>query len=1003
MCPTRPPLGILRTGRLIGRVREREAIRTAIEAEGELRILHVIGDGGMGKTRLLEAIPEEILPKCLNKDRCQWGGILDLYHTDFHTSKGIEAAIIRALGLPGFTEYFAKCEEYEKLRRAGGDPRRLEEMRRSLRRQFVESFNGVTQQRRIVLCFDTVELIQYESDVVQQVCRIEPRGLEIRGWLLDSVSKMQNVVVILAGRRPPVEIWRDVQTGFAATLGSPLFLQRLSSGFSQGVTTTKEISPGQVKAARQVEIYLQGLSENETVEYLSALAEATIETDPDVAGKIGQIKDALGGSIHPVTGGVPLRLAMLIDMLLKDMILSAHLSAATYREIEARFVDWIGNFAPDVFEALLYAAWARKGIDHQLLQRLTSWDQQECLSILNALKQFVFVKTRPDTETIFLHDVMYDLMSKYVLRHRPVQRGEVSQEIIEDYNERMRTRSEELISRLTAEQLYYYLMADERDGYRHYSRLSEQALADQRLAFEMALRDELLRFFRERHREIPDYISRDCAIRWVKRYIATEDYRKALAVAESIRASGHGIFKEYTSDDSKDPYFAAALFTYEGEALAYLERSEDAVGTIARAVRVLGPIPPDDDYQVWSKAHILGRAYNNLGYVYSRQRRYKDALVEYERALDYFEEADIKGLRADTLKNKAMSLARQGELHLAREFAEDAERDFRSLSMRYGEALSLNTRGLIELQREESQDAEPLCRRSLQIFRELGDARGIGLAAIAVGWTLRKKGSFEPFYSEEVERIFEEGQDLLMEAIDIFETRVEEPARLREAYAQLGLTYRDRANRYREEGIAEREEIDRLEEQARHWLTRSIDRAKEQGLLMEQADLLEDLAEIHFNRGEYDSAEELLERSDQLIPVEYYITRREGLPSLEEADPNLWLILGKNRVLRGRMAFAQRDYEKAMEAYLLSKNYFALYSIDSMERDVRTGATRRGLRQLRRLPRETLEDLRRYTKSIAEEYGLSDTLGTDRTLRMLNVALQTVRRSGGQAEQRREQ
>lgn len=101
-------LGALRTKRLIGRTREREAIRTAIEAEGEFRVLHIIGDGGMGKTRLLEAIPEEILPMCSNKDRCQWGGIFDLYHTDLHTNSGIEAAIIKALAPEGFTEYRAR-------------------------------------------------------------------------------------------------------------------------------------------------------------------------------------------------------------------------------------------------------------------------------------------------------------------------------------------------------------------------------------------------------------------------------------------------------------------------------------------------------------------------------------------------------------------------------------------------------------------------------------------------------------------------------------------------------------------------------------------------------------------------------------------------------------------------------------------------------------------------------------------------------------------------------
>ncbi len=113
-------------------------------------------------------------------------------------------------------------------------------------------------------------------------------------------------------------------------------------------------------------------------------------------------------------------------------------------------------------------------------------------------------------------------------------------------------------------------------------------------------------------------------------------------------------------------------------------------------------------------------------------------------------------------------------------------------------------------------------------------------------------------------------------------------------------------------------------------------------------------------------------------------------------------MLGKNSVLRGRTAFVQDEYEKAIEAYLLSRNYFALYSVETMERDVRTGASRRMLKQLRRLPRETLEHLQQHTKKIAAEYGISDTLGTDRTFRILDLALQAAG-AGDQAVERRGQ
>ncbi|HID29172.1 MAG TPA: hypothetical protein EYP19_04120, partial [Desulfobacterales bacterium] len=206
MCPVPVPLGALRTKRLVGRTREREAIKAAIEAEDELRVIHIIGGGGIGKTRLLEAIPEEILLTCSNKDRCQWGGIFDLYHTDIHTNSGIEAAILRALDADGFKEYREKRAEYEKLRRAGGDPKLLEELREELWKLFVKGFNEITAQTRVILCFDTVELIQYESDMVQEVCGIEYGGVEVREWLKTVIPQLKNAVVIFAGRPKP-QLW----------------------------------------------------------------------------------------------------------------------------------------------------------------------------------------------------------------------------------------------------------------------------------------------------------------------------------------------------------------------------------------------------------------------------------------------------------------------------------------------------------------------------------------------------------------------------------------------------------------------------------------------------------------------------------------------------------------------------------------------------------------------------------------------------------------------------
>ncbi len=204
--------------------------------------------------------------------------------------------------------------------------------------------------------------------------------------------------------------------------------------------------------------------------------------------------------------------------------------------------------------------------------------------------------------------------------------------------------------------------------------------------------------------------------------------------------------------------------------------------------------------------------------------------------------------------------------------------------------------------------------------------------------------------------------------------------------------------------VGKPEEIGKLEELAEQNLTKGIELAKEHNLQIEKADCLEDTAEVYLGRGEYSEAEKLLEQSNELIPAEYKITQERGLPSLEQADSVLWFMLGKNHLLGGRIAFAQEQYEKAMESNLLAYLYLELYSVETIDERYTgwTSGSRRILNQLRRLSRETLEHLQDYIKRVAEEYGASDTRGLAKMLRLLTDALQLVGPGGQVGERRRE-
>ena len=998
--------GPLETQKLIGRTREKEIIRAAVEADQDLRVIYLIGEAGIGKTRLLKEVPV-LIEESTARDRCVYGGLFDLYHVDIHTNSGIEMAIAEALDPKKKNKYFAEYRterrRFERLRKAGVAPEQLENLRQKLGGLFTEAFNRLTDQRRVVLCFDTVELVQYEEETVYELFAISRGGVEVRKWLSEHIPQMQNAVVILAGR-PRTLLWTDLQGRLAERLGAPLALDErspLPADFQQAGQVAITVGPLDAGFAPD--------SHPETAAYFADLAEQNERI------RRAELCDEHYADIYRVTQGKPLHLAFIATLIARDERLPGELLEdlrdQSEEQVKEQMLMAVWRLSSEIEAVLPYVAWLRKGVNAALLSQVLTdrlgngWKQGRCRRTLADLRELPFVKTREGSPLVFLHDEMYDLMDKYVLSggDYALDKAKVCQIADKYYEGKIDKAKGRKRQDLVVERLYYQLLANPMRGFNQYRTLSDEAIIAHEAGFDMSLRDEMLRFFEQRGpRVAQEQIARDSAIRWVKRFISVGDNLRAVEVAEKIRTSEHPLFQGYQHpEDTGDPYFTAALLTYQGEALAYLGRYTEAMDALRQAISLLEPVPAEEDYQSWNKAHILGRAHNDLGYIHTREGKFTNALAEYDKALEYFRSSEIASLEASTLKNKAMSLARQGKLLLAREFAKEAEDIFRSLSMYYGEALTLNTRGLIELQTEEPREAEPLCEEALRIFTYLEDARGIGLASIGLGWALRKKGGLAPRYSKEVDQSFKEAETLLRRTVDIFTKEEREPIRLVEAYGQLGRLYRDQANLYRETGVGKPEEIGRLEEQAEQNLNTSIELALQHHLVIERADCLEDLAEIYFSRGEYSKAEELLEQSDELIPAEYRITQDRGLPSPEQADPSLWHMLGKNSLLRGRTAFAQELYEKAIEHNILAYLYFELYSVEAVEERYTgwTSASRRILHQLRGLSRETLEHLQHYVKRVAEEYGVSDTRAVDKVLRLLTDALQAVG-PGGQAEER---
>ncbi|RLC90322.1 MAG: hypothetical protein DRI79_05230 [Chloroflexi bacterium] len=946
-----------KTRRLIGREAEEQILRQAIEGDG-LRVVYITGKAGLGKTRLLEHLPT-IIGTSRNSDDCLWSGIVDLYDPEKHSNSGLEAAIANALDpeRQAFAGYWKARKEFERQRRAGADPYTLEQLRKELIEKFSKDFNTLSREKRPIIALDTVELVQYESDIVQQVCGIEPQGIEVREWLTLNLPRLENAVFVLAGRPKP-ELAQDLRRAFGERL---------------------------------VEIELQPWpSEEQTLEYFAAVEE---ELPPARREPLSDMSADWRRVVHYYTGGHPLKVTLTIELLLMRLSLPlsfgdpleealqrtpaqlAEIQEQVERELVDRLMKMKGEDEPAT--VLYYMAVARKGMDARLLHYLLGegWPEKRCRRVLRSLRRWSFVKTRPRSGVLFLHDEMYDLLE----RHAPVPDREwVAGRIAEYYQQRIEDlqaaglsteRRRRRWQTLQTEQLYYKLLADRQAGYADYRRRAVEAIFTHQVGFDMSLRDEMLRFFHDHDAPIIwQRINRDSAVLWVERYNAMGLHERAYQVAADVLASDRPDFV----GGRDDPLFMAALLAGQGTALAMQGRDlGQAAQLLQDAIARLEPASPPGEE--WNRARILGSAYNRLGYIGFMQKKYTPAIDAYTKALPYLRQAQLWAHLADAEKNLARVYSLLGRHREAVALCDDSLELFQRANNHYGEAYSLNVLGQIRTDMEHFYRGYIHSREALDIFRQLKHRRGIGLALYALGEATRKRASFEEYTLGEAERLFHEAEDHLEEAQEY----LTEP--LRRAYArnELGCVYRDWAavRRRHERSFTELlgqarkhlEEAAEVKEVTPEWRTH-------------KADCYEDLAQVEFIRGPEGYAEALnwLDEAEGSIEPQYRITE-QGLPAIEEPVQGYWVMLGKTELLRGHIAFAEGrakedsgqdpdpDYQKAIQHYVLATAYFEAFSPQAHELKTTLDSMYDRLRKLsvRRLAR-----LRSYAEDVAGGYNL---------------------------------
>lgn len=904
-----PFAGLISTADLVGREELRRQIANAITEPGrDLRIVFLTGEGGIGKTRLLQ----EVLDLARSQRQVKAAReLLDFYHIQNHTANGLVDAIYGLLG--PLDEPF---HEYEKAHRAWerarltGEVSGLREQREAVLDAFAKDFSGLVASQRVVLAMDTAERLVYglgtgEGETSEQIA-------EVWGLLIDMVRKWQNVTLLVAGRKQANSL-RD-------HLGA----------HANGALKTLEVEP---------------FSLDESQAYFAAVAQQVRTQGRDrTAVTIENMASHYGYIAHHLAGGKPILLALILEEIafggvLPDLIRAygpgtqpeeAEL-AGQRTQLEASLFDRLmGN--SDYGELIRSLGRAPKGVDADLLAHLLEIDRRDAERRLARLREgrLSFVKVRPSDQRVFLHDEMYDLLYRHVYA-KPANSYEANKAaaaIKTYYTEKLsawRTRLDEIwrpveiegkdrIDRqrlaeelargqaLMSEIVYYRLRHQPEAGFRRYYRYMREAVLGGDILLDIQLQVELKTYMEAGGKLAPDVINGIILMRPLVRAFAEQDNKEVVEEAEQARIEKAAIL-------GGSPINAASLATWEASARIYLggednlraafEDLDEAIEEVSSEIR--SPALARTGHWQWRAQAVLALAYRVRAYGRWTQGAMEIAEKDYREAVTLFRRLNFQVELATALNDLGFVLAERGEWDDARAVASEAYGIRRRLGHRVTMAMSQNTLAAIDMLDGNYERAIDGAEKALAIFRALENKRGTGFALRTLAESGRRHSGtdFVPDPERKIENL-RKARDYAREALQIF---TESPERLRlvQAHLEIGCACRDWV-RVRMEHPSPRDNVDDLVVVSQAQLQKAANLAKEVDLIR-HVDALVNLAWLGLYAGRVEIFREGIEAAELVIfpegRPEKFVDWKDQVP---DERKRIWAQLGKLHVLFGHGA-----------------------------------------------------------------------------------------------------
>jgi len=813
---------------LVGREREVAAVVEMVMSANSSTLIHIVGEGGIGKTRILT----HLLKKLLEQTDSLWvaSELVDLYHAEVNTIEGLVSEVCRVLD-PQEEHFPVYRENREKLQSARAlRPHAVAEIA-DLHDHTIASFStdlaALGRSKRVVFGLDTAEKLDLQRNPIAERIGVQEAQVGTVDWLCTLLSETPNLSVLLAGRP-----------------GKGSLAQELKS---------------RVPGYHYVD--LKGLQEEEALVYFEAVTDrlkrAGGEEDRWVARRVTGIPLDMRKTIFYVLrddGEIPtvrpILLALAIDFMVVSegnhmkeftlppavaMQMNVNERAQVRERLGIEFIKLLSQRLAPADRLVKILGWLRKGATQSLLQEISGLDPSDFDDAWQKIQGLSFVKERPKDQRIFLHDEMYQILQTHAFaqgtdsekeriftRLQGYYEGRVRllekqidelfrplasnyQEIVENAPEINRLRSE--VRSAIIEDVFYRLRWNAFRGFNAHFRYAEEAISSRDVELSALLRAEMRAFVEESGlRDASDGIEglsyadvvADEAVRWIELLSNSAQNEEALPLAQrlatelfdSIIRPG-GLLAEAELDSWKG--------LVEGNKGNYPEAEKLISGAIER-------LTPIEKYPRW--VGILAAAYNNLGYIFRVQGRLHRAIVAYREALPLWDALKMNGEWASTTNNLGFALAEIGDYG----GAQTAVRDGLRVRERYGPqrpvALSVNTLAEVYIRQFSSEIAVDHARRAIDIFAQTGDWRGQGLGYRALA-EAKRRSSGSPANLQIKGRslqLLEEAEESALIGIKIFDEsagEIDEPVRLVLLLIELGCIYREWMRRRQSLGATE--------------------------------------------------------------------------------------------------------------------------------------------------------------------------------------------------------